>query len=59
MRIHSQVKAQVSIELILVMAAVVAIVLLLISQLQASSEKGVNKLERKTQDVFDEIDRIH
>lgn len=51
-------RAQISIELIIVMAAVVAVVLLLVSQLQSSSEKGVDKLAKKTQDVFDEIDSI-
>lgn len=54
----SQERAQISIELIIVMAAVVAVVLLLVTQLQDSSEKGVTKLARKTQDVFDEIDAI-
>lgn len=59
-RIHplSETRAQISIELIIVMAAVVAVVLLLVTQLQDSSEKGVTKLARKTQDVFDEIDAI-
>lgn len=51
-------KAQISIELIIVMAAVVAVVLLLVTQLQDSSEKGINKLSKKTKDVFDEIDAI-
>ena len=54
----SETRAQISIELIIVMAAVVAVVLLLVTQLQDSSEKGVTKLARKTQDVFDEIDAI-
>ncbi len=51
-------RAQISIELIIVMAAVVAVVLLLVTQLQDSSEKGVSKLAKKTEDVFDEIDKI-
>ncbi len=51
-------RAQISIELIIVMAAVVAVVLLLVTQLQDSSEKGINKLSKKTKDVFDQIDAI-
>ena len=55
---HNEKRAQISIELIIVMAAVVAVVLLLVTQLQDSSEKGINKLAKKTKDVFDEIDAI-
>jgi uncharacterized protein (UPF0333 family) len=55
---YTEKKAQISIELIIVMAAVVAVVLLLVTQLQDSSEKGINKLSKKTKDVFDEIDAI-
>jgi hypothetical protein len=51
-------RAQISIELIIVMAAVVAVVLLLVTQLQSSSKTGIDKLEKKTQDIFDEIDKI-
>ena len=52
-------KAQISIELIIVMAAVVAVVLLLVTQLQSSSQTGVQKLQEKTQNVFDTIDQIN
>lgn len=51
-------RAQISIELIIVMAAVVAVVLLLVTQLQSSSKEGITKLEKKTQDIFDEIEKI-
>ncbi|MDP2666982.1 MAG: hypothetical protein Q8P05_05790 [Candidatus Diapherotrites archaeon] len=54
----SQQRAQVSIELIIVMAAVVAVVLLLVTQLQSSSATGVKKLEDKTNDIFKQIDKI-
>ncbi len=54
----TETRAQISIELIIVMAAVVAVVLLLVTQLQDSSEKGINKLSKKTKDIFDEIDAI-
>lgn len=58
MSLFSDSRAQISIELIIVMAAVVAVVLLLVTQLQSSSEKGLAKLDKKTKDVFDEIDKI-
>ncbi|MFH1391718.1 MAG: hypothetical protein ABIH20_05390 [Candidatus Diapherotrites archaeon] len=51
-------KAQVSIELIIVLAAVVAIVLLLVSQLQKTAEKGVKVFDKKTESIFEEIDDI-
>lgn len=50
--------AQVSVELIIVMAAVVAVVLLLVTQLQESTKKGVDSLEKKTKDIFEKIDDI-
>lgn len=56
--LFSETRAQISIELIIVMAAVVAVVLLLVTQLQDSSEKGINKLSKKTKDVFEQIDAI-
>lgn len=51
-------KAQVSIELIIVLAAVVAIVLVLVSQLQKTSASGAKKIDEKTKDIFDKIDEI-
>lgn len=57
-QLFQEKQAQISIELIIVMAAVVAVVLLLVTQLQDSSEKGIDKLAKKTKDVFDEIDAI-
>ncbi len=56
--LYAQTRAQISIELIIVMAAVVAVVLLLVTQLQNSSEKGVEKLQKKTDDVFKQIEEI-
>ena len=51
-------KGQVSVELIVVLAAVVAIVLLLVSQLQSTTEKGSKVIEKKTSDIFDQIEKI-
>jgi len=54
----SEEKAQISVELIIVLAAVVAIVLLLVSQLQKTTEKGSKVIAKKTSDIFDEIEDI-
>jgi len=54
----SSERAQVSIELIIVLAAVVAIVLLLVSQLQKTAEKGAKVFDKKTEDIFEEIEEI-
>ncbi len=52
-------KAQVSIELIVVLAAVVAIVLLLVGQLQETSKEGVKEFDETTSEVFKEIKKIN
>lgn len=51
-------KAQISVELIIVLAAVVALVLLLVSQLQKTSEEGAKAIEKKSQEIFKEIEKI-
>lgn len=51
-------RAQISVELIIVLAAVVAIVLLLVSQLQATAEKGADVIDKKADDIFAKIDKI-
>lgn len=51
-------KAQISVELIIVLAAVVAVVLVLVSQLQSTSEQGSKKLEETAGEVFSKIDEI-
>jgi len=56
--IFKEEKAQISVELIIVLAAVIAVVLVLVSQLQATSEEGSKKLEETAEDVFKKIDAI-
>ena len=51
-------KAQISVELIIVLAAVVAVVLILVSQLQSTTEQGVKTIDKKTGDIFAKIDKI-
>ena len=51
-------RAQVSVEMIIVLAAVVALVLVLVSQLQKTGTEGAKKIDAKASDVFDKIDDI-
>ncbi len=49
---------QISIELIIILAAVVALVLLLVGQLQDTSEEGVKVINDKSKKIFNEIEKI-
>lgn len=51
-------KAQVSIEIILVLAAIVAFVLLLVSRLFATGQKAAETFEEKSDDIFSEIKKL-
>ena len=51
-------RAQVSVEMILVLAALVAVALVLVSQLQKTGVKAAEKLEAKADGIFDKIDDI-
>lgn len=57
-RIFFGTKAQISVELIIILAAVVALVLLLVSQLQQTSEQGAKAIEEKSKKIFQEIEKI-
>jgi len=54
----SEENAQISVELIIVLAAVVAVVLVLVSQMQATSADGSKKLKETSDDVLKKIDDI-
>ena len=58
MELLKEEKAQISVELIIVLAAVVAVVLVLVSQMQATSEAGTKKLKDKSDSVLKKIDDI-
>lgn len=58
MKILGEEKAQVSAELILVIAAVLAVALLLVKQLRETAEDGSKKLHKKSDEVLSEIDKI-
>ena len=49
-------RAQISVELIIVLAAVVGLVLLLISQLQQTSRDGADAVQEKSAEVFKAIE---
>jgi uncharacterized protein (UPF0333 family) len=51
-------KAQVSVELIVLLAAIVAVALVLVSQLQKTGTKGAEVIDKKTEKIFDEIGDI-
>ncbi|MDP2973799.1 MAG: class III signal peptide-containing protein [Candidatus Diapherotrites archaeon] len=51
-------RAQISVELIIIMAAVVALVLMLVSQLQSTGADAKERISTKSEDVFKEIDKI-
>jgi hypothetical protein len=51
-------RAQISVELIIVLAAVVAVVLLLVTQLQETADKGAKKMDETAEKVFSKIDKI-
>ena len=55
---RTEEKAQISLELIVIMAAVLAIVLVLVSQLQQTGVEGAQRIQEKTQGIFNTIDGI-
>ncbi|OIO27486.1 hypothetical protein COX86_01875 [Candidatus Micrarchaeota archaeon CG_4_10_14_0_2_um_filter_60_11] len=54
----SEERAQVSIEMIIVAAAVVAVAVILVTQFQNTASQGGKKLSDVTDKAFDEIDSI-
>jgi len=57
-RAFSDERGQISVELIIVLAAVVAMVLLLVSQLQETGSEGAKVINKKTGEIFKKIDEI-
>lgn len=51
-------RAQISAELLIIMAAVVGFSLLLVQNLSGTSEEAVSKLNESTDDLMNEIDNI-
>jgi uncharacterized protein (UPF0333 family) len=51
-------KAQISAEMIILIAAIIAIVLVVVSQLQKTTTKANETVDKKAEEVFDEINDI-
>jgi len=51
-------RAQVSLEMIIIIAALVAIVLLLVNQLQKTAEQGAKAIDKKATTIFKEIESV-
>lgn len=58
MKLLNDEKAQISAELIIIMAAVLAVALIVVTQLQSTAEKGSEKIGEKSEDIFDKLDNI-
>ncbi|MBI5884714.1 hypothetical protein HZB89_01305 [archaeon] len=57
-KLLNEEKAQVSAELIIVLAAVVALVLLFVTNIKNFSQKGVEAANKKFDDVYGKINDI-
>ena len=51
-------KAQISLEMIILLAAVIALVLLIVTRLQSTGESASKKFDTKVKEVLDEIEDI-
>ena len=51
-------RAQISIEFIIIIAAIVAVVLILVGWMQKTASTGTDKMTKKADDVFKMIDKI-
>jgi hypothetical protein len=51
-------KAQISAEMIIVLAALIAIAVVLVTKLRGSVEEGSAKIDEKSNELFNEIDNI-
>jgi uncharacterized protein (UPF0333 family) len=57
-KFFSEQRGQISVELIIVLAAVIAVVLVLVSQLQQTSEAGAKSVDEASEKVFNKISEI-
>jgi len=58
-RLFSDSKAQISAEMIILLAAIIAIVLVVVTQLQKTTDKANKKVETQAEKVFDKVDEIN
>lgn len=57
-KIFKEEKAQISAEMIILIAAIVAIVLVVVTQLQKTTSKANKTVDKKADDVFKQIEKI-
>lgn len=58
MKMPAENKAQISIEFIIIIAAIVAVVLILVGWMQKTATTGTEKMTKKADDIFKVIDKI-
>jgi len=51
-------KAQISLEMILVLAALIVVALLVVSKLQASATEASKSIDKRSEELFNKIDEI-
>jgi uncharacterized protein (UPF0333 family) len=51
-------RAQISIEMIIVFAAIIAAAIILVNRLQLTAQKGVDTIGTKSEDVYKKIDAL-
>lgn len=51
-------KAQISLEMILVLAALIVVALLVVSKLQASATQASKSIDKRSQELFKKVDDI-
>lgn len=51
-------KAQISIELIVIMAALIVVALILVGRFYATSKTASREIDKKSEDLFETLDKI-
>lgn len=51
-------KAQISIELIIIMAALVVVALVLVGKFYSTSKHATQEIDKKSKDLFDTLDNL-
>lgn len=57
-QLYTENKAQLSAEMIILIAAIIAIVLVVVTQLQKTTNKANKAVDKKSNDVFKQIEKI-
>ena len=51
-------KAQISIELIVIMAALIVVALVLVGKFYSTSEQATQEIDKKSKDLFETLDNL-